>query len=279
MSSFSSRVRGHLRSNVYGLLAIFIALSGTAVALPGRNTVDSGDIRNSQVKGPDVARDTLTGGDIKESTLLGFAAAGHTHDGVYAPSGHGHDSAYAPLGHSHDASYVNEGQPDSVTQPMVVNVERSVSLQLGAFHHCDDVAQAAYLDFVSGTDTAPDFQLAGTHGGPVEIAWDADAGNIDHNSDVCTQLTVPPDYASGGFMRMRAFKESDVGAGAESLLCRTNGSNIQAPLTQTTPSTVTCTPSGTWGPGDSLRLSIAASGGLDDKVILRTIEWVYNATG
>lgn len=60
-------------------VALLAALTGTAVALPGKNTVDSGDIRNSQVKSPDirngairgldVREDTLTGGDVAESTL------------------------------------------------------------------------------------------------------------------------------------------------------------------------------------------------------------------
>jgi hypothetical protein len=82
-------VREFVRSNLLGLIAIFIALGGTAIALPGRNTVDSGDIENRQVKAQDLARrsvtraklrpgsidsskvvdDSLTGRDIDESTL------------------------------------------------------------------------------------------------------------------------------------------------------------------------------------------------------------------
>ena len=109
-----SRAREHLRSNIVGYVALFLALAGGAYALPGRNTVDSGDIRNGQVKtadirnsnvrgadigvgavgssdvadnaltgtdiapdaltGADVAADALTGGDIDESTLLGLDA-------------------------------------------------------------------------------------------------------------------------------------------------------------------------------------------------------------
>jgi hypothetical protein len=60
-------------------VALLAALSGTAIALPGSNTVDSGDIINGQVKGKDirnnavtakkVKNDSLTGLDINESTL------------------------------------------------------------------------------------------------------------------------------------------------------------------------------------------------------------------
>lgn len=70
-------------------IALLAALSGTAVALPGRNTVDSGDIKrgavkrsdigrnavnagkvsNGSLRGADVRNDSLTGADLDESTL------------------------------------------------------------------------------------------------------------------------------------------------------------------------------------------------------------------
>lgn len=85
----SSRVRNHLRSNAYGLVAIFIALGGTAVALPGKNSVRSDDIAKGQVRSADIARgavrapklaagavgsiavgdDALGGADVDESSL------------------------------------------------------------------------------------------------------------------------------------------------------------------------------------------------------------------
>jgi len=52
-------------------VALLAALSGTAVALPGRNTVDSGDIRNGQVKGKDVGRNAVTGRKIKNGAVGG----------------------------------------------------------------------------------------------------------------------------------------------------------------------------------------------------------------
>jgi hypothetical protein len=64
---------------VLGVIAILIALSGTSVALPGNNSVDSGDIKknavrtsdvkNQNLRGADVAADTLTGDDINEGLL------------------------------------------------------------------------------------------------------------------------------------------------------------------------------------------------------------------
>ena len=79
-SSRSDGIRAHIRSNVVGYVALFIVLAGgTAGALPGKNKVDSGDIKNGQVKssdiGPDavgsaaVGADALGGADIDESSL------------------------------------------------------------------------------------------------------------------------------------------------------------------------------------------------------------------
>jgi hypothetical protein len=70
-------------------VALLAALSGTAVALPGKNTVDSGDIKKNAVKSSDIAKgavktadlaknavrsakvrnNSLTGNDVNESTF------------------------------------------------------------------------------------------------------------------------------------------------------------------------------------------------------------------
>jgi hypothetical protein len=52
-------------------VALLAALSGTAVALPGKNTVDSGDIKNGQVKGKDIGKNAVTGKKVKNSSLAG----------------------------------------------------------------------------------------------------------------------------------------------------------------------------------------------------------------
>jgi hypothetical protein len=52
-------------------LALFLVLGGSAMALRGRNTVDSGDIRNNTVRGKDVRNATLTGRDIRNGSVRG----------------------------------------------------------------------------------------------------------------------------------------------------------------------------------------------------------------
>lgn len=83
-------MRDHLRHNIVGYVALFcFVLGGTAVALPGRNKVDSGDLKKNAVRASDIAPravtaakiaprsvdglrvidNSLTGEDIDESTL------------------------------------------------------------------------------------------------------------------------------------------------------------------------------------------------------------------
>jgi hypothetical protein len=52
-------------------VALLAALSGTAVALPGINTVDSGDIKNGQVKNKDIRKNAVTGKKVKNGSLTG----------------------------------------------------------------------------------------------------------------------------------------------------------------------------------------------------------------
>jgi hypothetical protein len=56
---------------VVAFVALLAALSGTAIALPGRNTVDSGDLRRGAVKNPDLARNAVTGAKTRNSSLSG----------------------------------------------------------------------------------------------------------------------------------------------------------------------------------------------------------------
>ncbi len=52
-------------------VALLAALSGTAVALPGSNTVDSGDLKRGAVKNSDIARAAVTGSKIQNGAITG----------------------------------------------------------------------------------------------------------------------------------------------------------------------------------------------------------------
>jgi hypothetical protein len=65
----SSRIRAHIRSNVVGYIALFVALSGTAAALPGSNTVTSGDIRPNAVKTGDIKDGAVTNPKLADGAV------------------------------------------------------------------------------------------------------------------------------------------------------------------------------------------------------------------
>jgi hypothetical protein len=77
------RVHRHLSfANVASALALFLAVGGgtTAIALSGRNSVDSGDLKAGAVKTSDLARNAVTGRKVKESSLGIVPDAIHAED-------------------------------------------------------------------------------------------------------------------------------------------------------------------------------------------------------
>lgn len=82
MQSMPESVLGHalrfLRANLLGLIAIFIALSGIAVALPGKNRIDSGDIKQGQVKTLDLRRGAVTKAKLRRNAVDGTRVRNNT---------------------------------------------------------------------------------------------------------------------------------------------------------------------------------------------------------
>lgn len=50
-------------------VALMVALSGAAIALPGKGSVQGNDIKKNAITGKAVKNDSLTGSDVNESTL------------------------------------------------------------------------------------------------------------------------------------------------------------------------------------------------------------------
>ncbi len=62
--SLSERISRHLRAHIVGYVALFVALSGTAVALPGKKSVKSNDIAPNAVR-----TKAIKAGAVKNSKL------------------------------------------------------------------------------------------------------------------------------------------------------------------------------------------------------------------
>jgi hypothetical protein len=73
----STRVREHIRRNVWGIAAVFIALGGTAHATHpgGADTISTEDIIDGQVRAADIGTAQVRSGDVRDDTLPGGGLA------------------------------------------------------------------------------------------------------------------------------------------------------------------------------------------------------------
>lgn len=61
---------------VVAMAALLVSLSGVAVALPGTNTVDSGDVVNDSLKSKDIKNGKVKSNDLKDNGVLADDLAG-----------------------------------------------------------------------------------------------------------------------------------------------------------------------------------------------------------
>src|SRR6476659_5549157 len=78
----SGRVRRHLRSNVVAYVALFAALSGTAIAAAPRNSVTSKSIKNGAVQKVDLGANAVDGSKVQDGSLSGDDVANNSLNGV-----------------------------------------------------------------------------------------------------------------------------------------------------------------------------------------------------
>lgn len=159
---------------------------------------------------------------------------------------------------------------------------RALSIPLASFIDCQTDA-GAFLDFVSDNDAIPDFRNTATDG--LTIQFDAISGSPDQNSEICSQLLVPPDWVSGGSFLVRATKTGHSSTG-EQITCgaSVNGAGFGTAggvLTTSAASTLyTCTPTLLPAAGSSISfyLSITpSSGSINDAVDVQAVAFRYTS--
>jgi hypothetical protein len=96
----ASALGKHFCSNVIGYIALFcFAISGTAEALPGLNSVDSGDIENRQVKRKDLGSNSVGSQNVIDGSLTNADLAAGILAGITGPVGpKGNPGAVGPRG-------------------------------------------------------------------------------------------------------------------------------------------------------------------------------------
>jgi hypothetical protein len=240
-----------VRQNVLGLVAIFIALSGTAVA--AQMATPHGAKTAKAKKG---RRGPAGPAGPQGSAGLSTGPAGGDLTGTYP----------AP-------TIAN----DAVGPAKIQNAARSVNLPLGSFYDVDFNTAIPFTG--SGGINQANFVSSTA----LVIEYDAAPGpGQQDDSHISTTLSVPPDYASGGSIAIRASKSADFGA-AETLSCNVSvdGSAASptaiATITSAANTAYTLTPSATYAPGDSVAL-ICNAVATDNFVYITSIEFRYTAT-
>ena len=71
----SERIGGHLRSNAVAYVALFVALSGTAAALPGNDNVKAKNLAPGSVKSKAIAKDAVKKSKLANSAVANAAVA------------------------------------------------------------------------------------------------------------------------------------------------------------------------------------------------------------
>lgn len=104
--------------NAIAVLALFLALSGTAVAAArlARNSVDSRTVRNESIRGLDVKDGKLTGVDVQDASLAGTDLAADSVRGDQVDESSLGDVASATQGGTGRYGYSGSCDPDSGLQ-------------------------------------------------------------------------------------------------------------------------------------------------------------------
>jgi len=173
----------------------------------------------------------------------------------------------------------------SVSAAEIANVVRYVNVPLSAFIDCQTDA-GALLGFDTTADALADYVNSSTDGTGFTLRFDDTGSSEDQAMEVCSQLLVPADYASGGAFKVRALKDAHTAA-TEVINCgvSVNGAALQTAGTVTTSASAstayTCSPTiAALAADDSLSfyLSITSDSTMNDIVDIAAVAFFYTAT-
>jgi hypothetical protein len=219
----------------------------------------------------------IVDGTIVNSDINASAAIADTKLATIATAGKVADSALS-------ANVTKLG--NSIESGEITNITRSVSIPLTSFIDCQTSPHRP-LDFTSEADAIANLTSNAINGMGTTILFDADAGTEDQNSEICSNLSVPADYVSGGVFRVRAAKSIPPSGDTEVLTCgvSVNLGALQAPGTTEIPFagniSYVCTPTiAMLQPGYAVNfyLSITSSGTMNEQVRILSVAFEYTAS-
>jgi hypothetical protein len=239
-----TRIQKHIRNNVVGYVAVFLALTGTAAATHpgGADTIDSADIINAEVNTQDLANNSVSSDKINNGAVRSADVA----DDTTANALKGIDIANASLTGADVAA--NSLTGTQISEPQLGRVPESTSSLLGGTgrssgstkaQSCDPESQTLIVcDRVSLTLAAPSRVLvigqitamdevgADRGLGTCELGtsvldlpstsvgiWVDAEGPFDRGTDDATMVGVTPVLGPGNVeFRIRCNQDPDLGA-------------------------------------------------------------------
>lgn len=165
--------------------------------------------------------------------------------------------------------------------------DRTASLHVGLREFIECTTDAgADINFSSGADAFPDYINSATNGLGFTLTFD-DTGGTEDTAYICGNLTVPPDYVSGGTFKLLVTKDAETGANTEVVNCAgsINGAALgtagTATVTGASAQVITCTPTLTSlaaGNSVSFEIHLTSGGTMDDTLNIHSVEFQYTAT-
>lgn len=132
------------------MVALVVAMSGAAVALPGTNQVDAGDIRKSAVRSAEVKNESLKGKDVKEASLEQVPSAAQADEAANAAQ-------------AANAGTVGGTQVVRINRQLAPNTGPTPILQLGGLTLNASCATGAITNLDASTSKAANIFAYGTN--------------------------------------------------------------------------------------------------------------------
>jgi hypothetical protein len=298
-----SRIGRHLKMNAVAYLALFVALGGTG-AYAASSIVSADGTINGCYKFKGKGKGQLRVVKAKKRCKRGERKIAWQQEGEQGVAGargpagaRGVAGTQGPAGPrgatgtvdtsnfydktQSEARYVNDAN-NSVDSDNVVDIPRSVPIPLTSFTRCVGGSEGL-LDFA---DTLGAPELISNAGSPaVFLRFRHTGGSDDSVAGICSSLTIPPDYVSGGRLRVRAtrantnpddrftcFFRRDAGVALESAFPTSLSSPGAATYQCFPPNNAAALPQANAGYGVSLEME-----GLTTDLDVHSVDFIYTA--